>query len=251
MLKLLTIVRRFPQRFALLTGLALISLFVTAPAAMAAPSQVQKCANTDVKCVITFGDHVIVERQTALDKLADSVTTMQQKQHISDAQADALHTDIKSNRDGLTDIKTKLDAETSAQAARQDIKNVYEQLRIFAVVLPRDARHLHMDIEVTLADKLRDLEQHLQQVVNNDQDDKKAKMTDLFNDYKAAVADAEGQVDIAQAIFPMLTVANFNANHAAFTTDLHNLSNAEQRIHTDLHKAAADLHQISQLLKSK
>ena len=250
MLKLLTTMRRFPQRFALLTGLALISLFVTAPAAMAAPLA-QKCAPTDVKCVIAFGDHAIADRQTALDKLADSVTTMQQKHHISDAQADALHTDIKSNRDGLTAIKTKLDAETDAQAARQDVKNVYEQLRIFAVVIPRDTRHLHLDIEVTLADKLRDLEQHLQQVVNNDKDDKKAKLTDLFNDYTAAVADAEGQVDIAQAIFPMLTVANFNANHAAFTTDLHNLSNAEQRIHTDLHKAASDLHQISQLLKSK
>lgn len=250
-MKLLTTIRRFPQRFALLTALTLISLFATAPAAMAAPSQAQKCANTDVKCVITFGDNLIVARQTALDKLADSVTALQQKHHISDVEADALHTDIKTNRDGLTAIKTKLDAETSAQAARQDIKNVYEQLRIFAVVIPRDARHLHMDVEVTLADKLRDLEQHLQQVVNNDNDDRKAKLTDLFNDYKAAVTDAEGQVDVAQAVFPMLTVANFNANHAAFGTDLHNLSSAEQRIHADLHKAASDLHQIAQLLKSK
>lgn len=250
MMKLFTTIRHFPQRFALLAALALISLFATAPAAMAAPSA-QKCAPTDVKCVIAFGDNIIAERQTALDKLADNVTALQQKHHISDAQADALHADIKANRDGLTDIKTKLDAETSAQAARQDVKNVYEQLRIFAVVIPRDTRHLHLDVEVTLADKLRDLEQHLQQVVNNDKDDRKAKLTDLFNDYKAAVADAESQVDIAQAIFPMLTVANFNANHTAFDADLHNLSNAEQKIHTDLHKAASDLHQISQLLKSK
>lgn len=249
-MKLLTTIRRFPQRVALLSALALISLFATAPAAMAAPSA-QKCAPTDVKCVIAFGDNLIVARQTALDKLADSVTTLQQKHHISDAQADALHTDIKTNRDGLTDIKTKLDAETSAQAARRDVNNVYEQLRIFAVVIPRDARHLHLDVEVVLADKLRDLEQHLQQVVNNDNDDRKAKLTDLFNDYKAAVADAESQVDIAQAVFPMLTVANFNANHAALDADLHNLSGAEQKIHTDLHKAASDLHQIAQLLKSK
>ncbi len=250
MMKLLTTIRRLPSKFALLTALTLISLFATAPAAMAAPSA-QKCAPTDVKCVITFGDTVIVARQTALDKLADNVTALQQKHHISDVQADTLHADIKTNRDGLTDIKTKLDAETSAQAARQDVKNVYEQLRIFAVVIPRDTRHLHLDVEVTLADKLRDLEQKLQQAVNNDNDDRKAKLTDLFNDYKAAVADAEGQVDIAQSIFPMLTVANFNANHAAFNTDLHNLSNAEQRTHTDLHKAASDLHQIAQLLKSK
>ena len=251
MLKLITAMKHCTRRIGLLAVLATMTLLATAPVAMAAPSQVQKCANTDVKCVITFGDNVIVERQTALDKLSDKVTAQQQQHHISDNQAEALLADIKSNRDALTDMKTKLDAATTAQIARQDIKNVYEQLRIFAVVLPRDARQLHFDLEITLFDKLKDLQPHIQQVVNNDKDDKKARLTDLLTDYNAALADAEVQVNAVQADLPMFTVANFNANHASFAANLASLSSAESKLHTDLHKAASDLHQVAQLIKSK
>lgn len=247
-LKKLANIRYLPRYFAILSTLILLSLCIATPAAQASP---QVCSLNDVKCVITLGNLRIAMRQTALATLKAKVVTQQQAHHIADNQATTLLNDIKANQDGLADLKTKLDAETNVQAARQDVRHIDTQLRIYDVVLRRDYHRLHLDIEVTILDKLKDLEPHIQNSINKAPSDQQAQLTTLFNDYKAQLAESESQLDIAQAALPTLTVTNFNTNHAAYAASMGNLISAEQKIHADLHKALSDLHQIVQIRKAK
>jgi hypothetical protein len=255
------IVTRFfqlPERLLIFASIAigflsLLALPATALAATptATPTTTppkQMCAATDVNCVIQFGNQQISNRLAALNKLNTAVSNDQKKHLIDDAQADLIQADITTNINGLNALKVTLDAEKDAKAARQDVEKIVVQFRIFAVVLPRDYKRLHLDIEITVEVVLKGLEAPVGDLINHSSADK-ADLNKLFSDFKYQVTDAENKINLAQQILPLLTVANFNNDHATYITNLKNLTTDEQIAHTDLHKAAADLHQITQNLK--
>jgi hypothetical protein len=246
------IIARFsqsPRRLLLSASMLLCFLsFALVPATALAANPT--CAPTDVKCVIQFGDQQIANRITALNKLSGRITDHHDKQRISDADADALQADVKTNIDGLNALKTALDAETDVKAARQDVQKIYTQFRIYAVVLPRDYRRLHLAIEVTVDKKLRSMEASTEQRINNAPANKKDELNKLFNDYKAQLSDAESTIGLAQKTWPLLTPESYNTNRPTYATNLKNLTTYVKTAHQDLHKAAADLHKITQTLKA-
>lgn len=217
---------------------------VSLPAtALAAP---RSC---DLHCVISYGDTRITERQAALTKLSGAISDRAKNSRITSDQANTLQADVTTNQNGLGALKAKLDAETQVTAARQDVKNVYEQFRIYAVVLPRDYRTLELDIEINVAHKLKDLEAKLQNAINGAPGSIKDQLTTLYNDYVTQVSNAEAQIDAAQGELPQLTPANFNTNQTGYKTALTNLRNDVHTASKDLHQAGKDLHQMSELLK--
>lgn len=236
---------RVSMRLAVLGAVAAVSLGVVAlPAtALAAPG------TCDVHCVISFGDARIAERQASLTKLSDAISERATDKHITSDQANALHADVTTNQNGLAALKTKLDAETDGIVARHDVKSIYEQFRIYAVVLPRDYRTLELDIEINVTHKLKDLEPMLQDALNGAPSSIKDQLTTLYNDYVTQVANAEAQIDAAQGELPQLTPANFNTNQMAYKTALTNLRNDVRTGSNDLHQAGKDLHAMSKLLK--
>lgn len=224
--------------------------FVLPTSAFAAGSgQGTKCAATDVKCVITAGDKLIADRETALGKLADKINDLHNKHSITDTESSDLLGNVNGNEAALTTLKTKLDAETSAKLAREDVRDIFMNYRIFAVVLPRDAHRLHLDVERTLHDKLKDIEPKLQDTIQKAKGDDKTKLQNFFNDYQKDVNDAENQIDLAQSDLPSLTVDIFNHDHGIYVARLNALKQAEARAHKDLHEAAQDLHQAAELAK--
>lgn len=231
-------------RRAALGVLAVLSLGgVALPAtALAAP---RIC---DLHCVITYGDARITERQEALTKLSNAISDRAEDKHITNDQANSLRADVNTNQSGLAALKTKLDAETTVSAARQDVKDVYEQFRIYAVVLPRDYRTLELDIEINVAQKLKSLEPKLQSAIDGAPSSMKDQLTTLYNDYVTQVSNAEGQIDAAQGELPQLTPANFNTNQTGYKTALTNLRSDVRTASKDLHQAAKDLHMMSELL---
>ncbi|GHO75324.1 hypothetical protein KSD_30950 [Ktedonobacter sp. SOSP1-85] len=247
-------VRRFSGRVGFAVGLGVLSLSMALPAqAFAATTNVdaQKCGVKDVKCVITFGDQRITERLTDLSALDTKVQTLQQKKHIGEDEAEALKNDVSTNKNGLNTLKSKLDAESDAQAARQDVKNIYEQFRIYAVVLPRDEHRLHLDVEKTLDDKLTDMKTKIEARIDKAPADKKDQLNSLYNDYKAQLAAVTPLIDGAKAILPNMTPANFNTNRSVYEGQLNTLKSDEKTIQSDLQKATSDLKQINQTLKKK
>jgi hypothetical protein len=251
-MNLLTRLPHIPRRFAAFAILSVLSLGILIPTtAFAATNSTRTCAPTDTQCFITTGNQLIALRQTALTTLSGKVTARENQHLISSDQSNVLQSDISTNQSGLAALKSKLDAETNPQAARQDVANIYFQFRIFAVVLPRDYRRLYLDVAVNVDSKLRSLGPGVQQAISKAPASEQAQLNTLFSDYKNQLATAESQFDLAQAAFPALTPANFNYNRSTYKTTLSNLDAAEHTIHTALKQAGSDLHQIAQILKSK
>ncbi len=248
----LTRLRQNVVGFVIMTILSIVAFVILVPStAFAAFNSTHTCALTDTQCFITAGDQFIALRQTALTTLNGKVTARENQHLISSDQSNVLQSDINTNQSGLAALKSKLDAETNPQGARQDVVNIFFQFRIFAVVLPRDYRRLYLDIAVNVDIKLRSFGPKVQDAISKAPAEDQAQLNTLFNDYKNQLSTAESQFDLAQAAFPALTPANFNYNRSTYQTTLSNLDAAEHTIHTALKQAGNDLHQIAQILKGK
>src|SRR5579859_401469 len=228
-----------------IAALSVLALGIVIPAtALAASSQL--CGANDVKCVIGYGDQFIAQRQASLTKLNNVVISRKNEGHITGDQANTLQTDVSINQNNLAALKTKLDAETNASTARQDVSNIFTVFRIYLVVLPRDTRELYLDIEFNLKNKMKALEPQIQQAISKAPASEQAQLKALFNDYTTQISTTETQFDAVNANLPALTPPNFDANPSGYAASFSVIRTAEQTIHTDLHQAGSDLHQIAQ-----
>src|SRR5579875_2130759 len=242
----------FSKRFAVFGVLALMAIGALIPAtAFAASTQPAKCAAGDVQCVITAGDTLIANRQTALNTLNSKVSSDLSSHKITADQASALQSDVSTNQTGLANLKTKLDAEKSAPAARQDVVNIFLQFRIYAVVLPRDYRRLEMDIEINAKAVMQGAAPVIQAAISKAPASKQARLNALFSDYQKEVAAAETQLDTAQTDFPAMTPENFNQNRTSYESTRQALDTALKTARVDLHKAANDLQKMANILGIK
>ena len=223
-----------------------------AATALAAPATatLTKCARTDVKCVIAFGDQRIDERTAALTKLNDKANSQVAAGHITSSQAGAIQADVTSNQSGLGTLKNKLDAETDADAARQDVRNIYAQFRIYAVALPRDYHEIVLDIMTNAQAKLAGLEPKLQQAIASAPASEQQQLNSLYSDYTAKVSAASTQITNANGLVSYFTPDNFNNNQATYHTNWLNFRSDILAGRADLRQAASDLHQMAQILKA-
>jgi hypothetical protein len=249
-----TLFRAIPRHLVALGMVASITLggVATALAAPATPdvSTLTVCTTTDVKCVIAFGDLRIDERTAALTTLNDKAQYQVAAGHITTSQASAIQADVTSNQNGLKALKSKLDAETAAAAARQDVRAIYTQFRIYAVVLPRDYHEIVLDIMTNVQAKLAGLEPKLQQAIAHAPASEQQQLNGLYNDYTAKIDAANTQITAANGLAPYFTPDNFNNNLATYRTNWLTFRSDILAGRADLRQAANDLHQMTQLLKS-
>ena len=251
-MRFITLLHSAPRRLIALGMAASIALGgAGAATALAAPahSTLPTCVRTDVKCVIAFGDQRIDQRTAALTKLNDKASAQVAAGHITSSQASAIQADVTSNQSGLTALKSKLDAETDATAARQDVKNVYTQFRIFAVVLPRDYHEIVLDIMTNVQAKLVGLEPKLQQAIASAPADEQAQLNSLYSDFTAKLGAASTQITNANGMVSYFTPSNFDNNLATYRTNWLNFRSAVLAGRADLRQAASDLHQMAKILK--
>lgn len=250
-MKLIAIVRRVPRRIAALGMLAALAALAAVPAmALAAPATTAATTRcSDVQCVIAFGNTQITNRLNALTTLNTKATNQHNAGHISDALFNSVTGDVSSDTQGLTQLKSKLDAETDITAARQDVKNIYSQFRVYAVVLPRDYREIWYGVMSFVDQKLRALQPKIEKAIDHAPANEQAQLKQLYGDYKAQLQEAEAQLDAAQGQFATLTVSNFNTARTVYETALSDARTDEQTAHRDLHQAASDLHEMREILK--
>jgi hypothetical protein len=208
------------------------------------------CGATDMQCVITFGNAAIAARQTALSKLNGRVTEVNSDGRLSSADNSALVGDIAANESGLTTLKGQLDAATDASTARTDVKLIYTQFRIFAVVLPRDYHELWLDMIIHADVRLSGSETVIQDAINGAPAGVQGQANTLFTDYKSQVSTAEAQTQAAQPIYAQLTPAAFNASATAYGQTFGSYKTDITTAQTATKQAISDLHQIVTLLKS-
>src|SRR5581483_5463440 len=158
---------------------------------------------------------------------------------------------VTTNHTGLSNLKSKLDAETDAKAARQDVANIFLQFRIYAVVLPRDYRRIQMDVEINAKSLMQGVASTIKQAIGSAPASKQAQLNALFSDYQKQVAAAESQLDTAQQDFPAMTPENFNQNRTSYESTRTALDNALKAARVDLHQAAKDLNEMAHILGIK
>jgi hypothetical protein len=215
-----------------------LNMAVTTPATSVA-------ACTTVDCAQKFGDLRIQERITALEKLK---LTAQNHTSLTDAQRNTIINDANSNESGLKDLKTRLDGETDLKAAAADVKSIYSQFRIYAVVLPRDYGEILLFHEQNIITRMNDAEPTIEDLIQQDQDagHDVSKLNSLYQDYKNKLADATDNTNKAQGLIPSLTPANYPGTDQTLRTYHLDLKTAR----VDLKGAADDLHQMYQILKA-
>ncbi len=239
------------RRMIALTGaLAGLALAAAIPATAFAQAQPTIDCAGNVQCIIAFGDKQIANRQAALTTLGNKITTQLNDKHITSDQASDLQSMVAAGQTDMTQIKAKLDADTAAADARADVKAIFVDYRIYAVVIPKTAHKMLFDIMSNLDAKMRSLEPKIEQAIAHSGADKD-QLDALYSDYKAQLSEAESQLDAAQGQFDTLTVANYNNARSTYETALGDLKSDEKAAHADLKKAAGDLHQIVQIVKSE
>lgn len=239
-----------PRWIALASTLALlvISALLPATAFAAGPEGQPKCATNDVKCVITYGDTLIVKRQRSLNALNTKTTVDLNNHEITDSQASVLKADVAAAQASLIDYKKRLDAETNVPSARQDLSDLWTQLRIYAVVLPRDYRTLNLDHQINAETLMQNIAPVIQAGLTYAPNDKQSQLNTLYNDYTKQLADAQPQIQTVQGALPAFTVANYNQHRADFQTSKDTTDKALKAGSTALFKAADDLKQMAKLL---
>ena len=256
-LRLIGIVRSAPHHLlalAMATALAVggrggLGIASVLAAAAPAANPTITCARTDVTCVIAFGNQRIDERTAALTKLNDRASEQVAAGHITSSQAAAIQADVTSNQSGLAALKGRLDAETDAAAARQDVRTIYTQFRIYLVVLPRDYHEIVLDIMTNVQAKLAGLEPTLQQAIQNAPADEQQQLKALYGDYTAKVAAASTQITAANGLVAYFTPDNINNSPATYRTNWLTFRSDILAGRADLRQAANDLHQMSTMLK--
>ncbi len=238
-----------PLLFSLLAlGFAIPATTLAASAASAASTHTNISCGGNLSCVVNFGNQQIQDRLNALNTLNGRVSYWLNKQAITSTQASALQSDVSTNESGLNALQSKLDAETSIQEARQDVHNMYDQFRIYAVVLPRDYRTIHADIAGTIDAKLQGMESDLQTDINSAPSSEQQQLTSYYNNFVMEVNAAANDVSTAQNGLAVLTPANFNANPGSYEATQASVTTADQNAHKELHQCGYDLHQIEKVL---
>lgn len=206
-------------------------------------------APCDLQCVQQFGDQRIAQRQTALTTLSSKLAAHVSAGHVTSAQAAVITGIITADQNGLATLKTQLDSATTAKEARADVREVYTNYRIYAVVLPREYHRIWLDVLVNIDARLHALEPKVDWAAQHAPASEQQQLSQLAGDYKAQLAEAESQIDAAQGQIGALTVQNFNDARTTYTTAYTDYVSDIKTAHTDIKSAASDLHQMVRILK--
>lgn len=198
-----------------------------------------------LQLIISKSDSAIAQRLTSLQ---DASTKINGLVKLSSAQKTQFTGEITTDINGLTSLKTKIDADTDVTTARADYKTIFTTYRIYAEFLPQVHLLVASDTMDVTADKLSDLATKLQariQAAGNP-----SNLTSLLSDMQAKIADARTQYSNVQSQVTSLTPQSYDNDPTGTTATLKNARSEIQTGASDLKAALADAKQIISSLGS-
>jgi hypothetical protein len=193
----------------------------------------------------TLADNAINARLTSLNDVATRINGLVK---LSSDQKTQFSGEITTDINGLTSLKTKVDADTDLATLRTDYRSIFTTYRIYAEFLPWVHLLVASDTMDVTADKLSDLATKLQsriQAAGNP-----SNMTTLLSDMQAKIADARTQYSNVQSQITSLTPQSYDNDPSGTTATIKNARSEIQTGASDLRAAFADAKQIIQLLKT-
>ena len=194
-------------------------------------------ASAKLSTVITRADADVAARITALNNLSTRVAAMKNE---SAAEKASIASQVETNITGLTALKAKIDADTTAAAASTDAKTIFTAYRIYALVIPQGWIIAAGDRVTTIDNLMTSLAAKIQARVSADQAAGKnvAALITTLADMNAKVTDANAQSASAQADVSALVPDQGNASIAASNKTALVASRAKIKTATDDLKAA-------------
>jgi hypothetical protein len=120
--------------FKTLAGVGALTIALSAIPAGAAVTTVGAAGGTKLAAGKARCDAAITARFATLDGLNGLITA---SKHLTDADRSALSANVNSTRDGLTALKTQIDADSTAATLKADCALIVTQYRVYKLVAPR------------------------------------------------------------------------------------------------------------------
>ena len=191
------------------------------PTAVAAPTSTMAApavATPKMQAAIAKADKEIDRRIAALNDLQTRIDAMER---VTASFKQTLATNVTNQISGLTQLKTKIDADTDAATLKADIKTITDSYRIYMLVMPQARIAASADREVTLITMMNQLGAKLQARVSASQsagaDVSKllASLTDMSNKLADASTQSQASVSVSAGLSPDNGDATKQAQNAA------------------------------------
>ena len=200
----------------------------------AAPAAPAAVATPKMQAAIKKADAEIDRRVASLNDLLTRINAMQR---VTANFKQTLTTNVNNQVAGLTQLKTKIDADTDAATLKADIKTITDSYRVYMLVMPQARIAASADREVTILTMMNQLGAKLQARISAAQSAGAnvstilASLTDMSN--KLADASTQSQASVSVS-------ANLSPDGGDATKQAQNTT-ALKTAHADLQAAQKDL----------
>jgi hypothetical protein len=192
----------------------------------------------------TRADAEITRRINALSSLVTKINAMTR---LTSDQKTTFSTGIQGQVTSLTDLKTKIDADTDLATLRTDVQSIVKSYRIFVVYMPQVNIMSVADRILAIIGDMNTISTKLQTRIDTAKAAGKdtTAMASLMTDHAAKLTDATTQATNALSAVVPLTPDGYPGNK----TTLESARTMLQNSRTDLKTAMSDATQMRQLLK--
>ena len=166
---------------------------------------------TKLATMIAKGDQEIARRLTSLGKLTNLINSATR---LTSTDKATLTSEVSSTVSGLDAIKMKLDAETTVDGAHTDVQSIFDEYRVYALVLPKVHLIKTADdlavVQAKLSDAASKLQQRLATLKSEGKDVTGLETT--LADMNAKLAAAQTVASL-QATIINLQPSDYNSDH--------------------------------------
>lgn len=200
---------------------------------------------TDLANLKAKGSAEISRRLASLNSAASKINS---DTKLSASDKSYLQSEVNTEISGLTTLQITLNGETQLSAARTDVKNIFNDYRVYALLLPKIRLITAADGEQTTDTKLSALATQIQAKITTDQNAGKNIATEQVDltDMESKTSSAQSIASSLESNVLTLQPSDYNTDHSILSGDLSKLQTA----HSDNAAAYAEAKTIVSDLKN-
>jgi hypothetical protein len=199
-----------------------------------------------VKLIINRGNSEIARRLTTLNALSAKVSSATK---LTSADQASLSSEISTEVDGLTSLKTKLDADTTVSDAKTDAQAIIDGYRVYALIVPKVSLVKTADDQQVAEAKLSALSVKLQARISTAQAAGKnvASLQTELASLNSKVSAAQAISSSIESAVVNLVPSDYNTNHSVLSGDRNQLKTAQSDIQGALSTATTIITNLKNL----
>ena len=239
--------KNFRKTSFLMAALTVVVFTANFAFAQTAAPVAKKVPATQLSIIITRANDEIDKR---VKDLNDLITRISDMKKITSNEQTNLNTAIQNEIAELTDLKTKINTETSVTVAKTDYQSITKSYRIYALILPRTRVIAASDRILSIIDSMSIVAGKIQTRISTLSGPEAATANQLLSDFNIKIGDASTQAQ--DATNAVLTLQSDAGDATKMATNTAALKDAKAKINTakdDLAAAHKDLLTLAKNLK--